>query len=144
MTVVATEAQQCPTLYMNGFGGHRIGDRRQARAVGHNVRNTDAIAAIDDDDCMRVSASSTSRLREYSRRRRSPRPASGGSISSGSRDRKHARRDQGRAHFEMDEHDVIFTVFVDSAGMYGSRVSGSLRRTAPTAVTRRSATSKGR
>lgn len=53
--VVATEARQCPTLYQNGFGGHRIegiGDKHVPWV--HNVRNTNAVAAIDDDDCMRI------------------------------------------------------------------------------------------
>jgi len=55
MKVVASEAWQCPTLLMNGFGGHRIegiGDKHVPWI--HNVRNTDAVAAIDDNDCMRL------------------------------------------------------------------------------------------
>jgi cysteine synthase len=55
MKVVASEAWQCPTLLMNGFGGHRIegiGDKHIPWI--HNVRNTDAVAAIDDNDCMRL------------------------------------------------------------------------------------------
>jgi cysteine synthase len=55
LKVVATEAWQCPTLLMNGFGGHRIegiGDKHVPWI--HNVRNTDAVAAIDDDDCLRL------------------------------------------------------------------------------------------
>ena len=53
--VVAAEALQCPTLLMNGFGDHRIegiGDKHVPWV--HNVRNTDAVAAIDDEDCMRI------------------------------------------------------------------------------------------
>jgi len=52
---IATEALQCPTLLMNGFGDHRIegiGDKHVPWV--HNVRNTDAVAAIDDEDCMRI------------------------------------------------------------------------------------------
>jgi cysteine synthase len=48
--VVATEALQCPTLLENGFGGHRIegiGDKHIPWV--HNVRNTDVVAAIDDE-----------------------------------------------------------------------------------------------
>lgn len=55
LKVVASEAWQCPTLLMNGFGGHRIegiGDKHVPWV--HNVRNTDAVAAIDDEDCMRL------------------------------------------------------------------------------------------
>lgn len=53
--VVASEALQCPTLLSNGFGGHRIegiGDKHVPWV--HNVRNTDLVAAIDDEDCMRI------------------------------------------------------------------------------------------
>jgi len=53
--VVASEAKQCPTILLNGFGGHRIegiGDKHVPWI--HNVKNTDAIVAIDDEDCMRI------------------------------------------------------------------------------------------
>jgi cysteine synthase len=53
--VVASEALQCPTLLMNGFGGHRIegiGDKHVPWI--HNVKNTDVVTAIDDEDCMRI------------------------------------------------------------------------------------------
>jgi cysteine synthase len=51
--VVATEALQCPTLLRNGFGAHRIegiGDKHVPWV--HNVRNTNLVAAIDDEQCM--------------------------------------------------------------------------------------------
>lgn len=51
--VVAVEALQCPTLYQFGFGGHRIegiGDKHVPWI--HNVRNTDMVAAIDDEQCL--------------------------------------------------------------------------------------------
>ncbi|MFN2128398.1 MAG: pyridoxal-phosphate dependent enzyme [Anaerolineales bacterium] len=53
--VVASEALQCPTLLMNGFGGHRIegiGDKHVPWI--HNVKNTDMVTAIDDEDCMQL------------------------------------------------------------------------------------------
>ncbi len=53
--VVASEALQCPTLLQNGFGGHRIegiGDKHVPWI--HNVKNTDVVTAIDDEDCMRL------------------------------------------------------------------------------------------
>lgn len=55
MRVIATEALQCPTLYQFGFGGHRIegiGDKHVPWI--HNVRNTDMIAAIDDEQVMQI------------------------------------------------------------------------------------------
>jgi hypothetical protein len=53
--VIATEALQCPTLLMCGFGGHRIegiGDKHVPWI--HNVRNTDMVVAIDDEQCMQL------------------------------------------------------------------------------------------
>jgi cysteine synthase len=51
--VIATEALQCPTLLRNGWGAHRIegiGDKHVPWI--HNVRNTDMVSAIDDEQCM--------------------------------------------------------------------------------------------
>ena len=125
MKIVATEALQCPTLLMNGFGDHRIegiGDKHIPWV--HNVRNTDGVAAIDDEDCMRI-------LRVFNE------PAG----------RKHLAKLGIKAkeleslslvgisgicnllaaiktakYFELGERDVIFTVFTDSTELYGSRV----------------------
>ncbi len=49
------EALQCPTLLENGFGGHRIegiGDKHVPWI--HNVRNTDMVIDIDDEDSQRL------------------------------------------------------------------------------------------
>jgi len=48
--IMACEALQCPTLLENGFGAHRIegiGDKHVPWI--HNVKNTDLVAAIDDN-----------------------------------------------------------------------------------------------
>ncbi len=53
LRVVAVEALQCPTLLACGFGGHRIegiGDKHVPWI--HNVRNTDVVCAVDDEQCM--------------------------------------------------------------------------------------------
>ncbi len=53
LRIVAVEALQCPTMLNNGFGEHRIegiGDKHIPWI--HNVRNTDAVAAIDDQQCI--------------------------------------------------------------------------------------------
>jgi len=53
--VVASEAQQCPTLYQFGFGAHRIegiGDKHIPWI--HNIRNTNAVAAVDDEQVMQL------------------------------------------------------------------------------------------
>ncbi|MBE0649721.1 MAG: pyridoxal-5-phosphate-dependent protein subunit beta, partial [Bacteroidales bacterium] len=53
--VVASEALQCPTILRNGFGAHRIegiGDKHIPWI--HNIRNTNVVTAIDDEDPMRL------------------------------------------------------------------------------------------
>jgi len=53
--VVATEALQCPTLLNFGFGEHRIegiGDKHVPWI--HNVRNTDMVVAVDDEQTMQL------------------------------------------------------------------------------------------
>lgn len=48
--IIASEALQCPTMLENGFGEHRIegiGDKHIPWV--HNVKNTDYVAAIDDN-----------------------------------------------------------------------------------------------
>jgi cysteine synthase len=48
--LAASEALQCPTLLLNGFGSHRIegiGDKHVPWI--HNVKNTDMVMAVDDE-----------------------------------------------------------------------------------------------
>lgn len=52
--VVAAEALQCPTLFNNGFGGHRIegiGDKHIPWV--HDLKETDFVVAVDDELPMR-------------------------------------------------------------------------------------------
>jgi cysteine synthase A len=123
--VVASEALQCPTLLMNGFGGHRIegiGDKHVPWI--HNVKNMDMIVAIDDEDCMRI-------LRLFNEKKGHEYLQSVGvaeeiteqlplfgisSISNVLSSIKAAK------YYEMTSDDVIVTIATDSAGMYASRV----------------------
>ncbi|OPL08246.1 MAG: pyridoxal-5'-phosphate-dependent protein subunit beta [delta proteobacterium ML8_F1] len=53
--VVAGEPIQCPTLSLNGYGGHDIqgiGDKHVTWI--HNTYNTDGVVQIDDMDCKRM------------------------------------------------------------------------------------------
>ncbi len=53
--VAAGESVQCPTLLANGYGAHRIegiGDKHVPWI--HNVKNTDLVIAIDDQDVVNV------------------------------------------------------------------------------------------
>jgi cysteine synthase len=125
LKVVATEALQCPTLLMNGFGDHRIegiGDKHIPWV--HNVRNTDCVAAIDDEDCMRL-------LRLFNEPAGQRHLASLGVSVSELKSLpllgiscicNLLAAIKTAKHFELTESDVIFTVFTDSAELYGSRV----------------------
>jgi cysteine synthase len=125
LRVVASEALQCPTLLLLGFGGHRIegiGDKHVPFI--HNVRNTDMVCAVDDEHCM-----SLLRLfnepagQAFLERQGVPSalveqlPLLGiSSISNLITAIKTAR------YYEMDGRDVLFTPLTDSMELYGSRV----------------------
>ncbi len=52
--IIGLEPIQCPTLYINGYGAHRIegiGDKHVTWI--HNVLNMDAVMCIDDMSCVR-------------------------------------------------------------------------------------------
>jgi cysteine synthase len=123
--VVASEALQCPTLLRNGFGGHRIegiGDKHVPWV--HNVKNTNVVTAIDDEDTMRL-------FRMFNEKEGQAYLKSKGidselieklpllgvsSVANLLSAIKTAK------YFEYNQDDVIFTVATDSAEMYGSRL----------------------
>ncbi|TAK67456.1 MAG: pyridoxal-phosphate dependent enzyme [Bacteroidetes bacterium] len=123
LKIVATEALQCPTILMNGFGAHRIegiGDKHIPWV--HNVRNTDAVASIDDEDCMRVlrlfnEPEGQSYLSKELRAKSVELPVLGiSSICNMLAAIKTAK------YYEMNENEVIFTIFTDSSDLYQSRL----------------------
>ncbi len=125
LKVVATEALQCPTLLMNGFGGHRIegiGDKHVPWV--HNVRNTDAVAAIDDEDCMRVlrllNEEEGKRYLESLGVRRSQVDKLGLLGISGIANTIAAIKTA--LYFDLGKNDVVFTIFTDSTELYQSRL----------------------
>ncbi len=123
--VVASEALQCPTLLMNGFGGHRIegiGDKHVPWI--HNVRNTDLVTAIDDEDCMRI-------FRLFNEK------AGQEFLVSAGLDAETVSRlgllgiscianmlsaIKTAKYFELSSDDVILSIATDSAGLYRSRL----------------------
>ncbi|MEE9211660.1 MAG: pyridoxal-phosphate dependent enzyme [Phycisphaeraceae bacterium] len=124
MRVVAAEALQCPTLYQFGFGGHRIegiGDKHVPWI--HNVRNTDMIAAVDDEQCM-----SLFRLfnepagQDHLRKNLSDDFVDQLPILGISGICNLVAAIKTAKHFDMAGRDVLFTCLTDSAGMYGSRL----------------------
>ncbi|HEX7611351.1 MAG TPA: pyridoxal-phosphate dependent enzyme [Candidatus Limnocylindrales bacterium] len=125
LRIVATEARQCPTLFLNGFGGHRIegiGDKHVPWV--HNVRNTDAVAAIDDEDCLRLLRLFNEEEGHRYLRGLGVTEAECASLSllgiSGICNMLAAVK--AARYFELGPDDVICTVFTDSLDLYRSRL----------------------
>lgn len=123
--VVAVEALQCPTLLECGFGGHRIegiGDKHVPWI--HNVRNTDVVAAIDDDRCIALMRLFNEPEGHRALERAGvPRdtveslPLMGIScICNLVAAIKTAR------HFDMNDRDVLFIPLTDSIDLYATRL----------------------
>jgi len=124
LKVVVSEALQCPTLYQLGFGGHRIegiGDKHVPWI--HNVRNTDMVCAIDDEQCMSL-------LRLFNE-------AAGCEYLSGSVNDQLIEQlpllgissianlitcIKMAKYYDLSSNDVLYTCLTDSAEMYDSRL----------------------
>lgn len=119
------EALQCPTLLNNGFGDHRIegiGDKHVPWI--HNVKNTDMIIAIDDNDSLAMFRLFNEPAgQEYLR---------GLGVSEELIEKLTWVGISGAAnilsaikfakYYELGEDDMILTVLTDSAEMYQSRL----------------------
>ena len=123
--IVASEALQCPTLLLNGFGSHRIegiGDKHVPWI--HNVKNTDLVVAIDDNAIVNLA-------------RLFNEPAGQGYLAkigvppkivnqlyllgfSGISNVLSAIK--MAKYYELTEHDVILTILTDSMELYQSRL----------------------
>ena len=134
LRVVAVEALQCPTLLACGFGGHRIegiGDKHIPWI--HNVRNTDVVAAVDDEQCMQLMRLfNEPEGRSYLAGRGIAEsfieqlPLLGiSSICNLVACIKTARR------FDMNGRDILFTPLTDSMDLYGSRIEEQRRQYGP-------------
>jgi len=121
----ASEAFECPTLLNNGFGGHRIegiGDKHIPWV--HNVRHTDMVTAVRDEDCMRLlRLFNEPKGKEYLVQNGLPKELVENlellgisSIANLLAAIKMAK------YYEFNEDDIIFTNFTDSAEMYLSRL----------------------
>jgi cysteine synthase len=124
--IIASEALQCPTLLENGFGSHRIegiGDKHVPWV--HNVKNTDFIAAIDDNAVVHLARLFNEETgREYL-------------ISQGIKEETVKQLDllgfsgisnilsaiKFAKYNELTSTDVVLTVLTDSMELYQSRLS---------------------
>jgi len=123
--VVAGEALQCPTLLENGFGAHRIegiGDKHVPWI--HNMRNTDMIMAIDDNTVVNLARLfNEPEGHKYLAKKGVPQELVDkldllgfSSIANTAMAIKMAK------YYEMDESDIVLTVWTDSMELYGSRL----------------------
>ncbi len=124
--IAAGEAVQCPTLWLNGYGAHRIegiGDKHVPWI--HNVRNTDQIIAIDDNDSMNlIRLFNEDAGRQYLVNDVGAPEAlvsklgllGISSVANLLMAIKFAK------YYELTKNDVVLTIFTDSMDMYQSRI----------------------
>ncbi len=123
--VAGSEALQCPTLTYNGFGAHRIegiGDKHVPWI--HNVKNTDMVMAIDDNAVVNIARLFNEPAgRAYLIEKGVPEETVSqldllgfSSIANMLSAIKMAK------WYELDENEVVLTVFTDSMELYGSRL----------------------
>lgn len=123
--IAAGESLQCPTLSLSGYGYHRIegiGDKHVPWI--HNLKNTDLVIAIDDQDCLDLLRLFNEHVgRKFLLEEGIPQetieslPLLGvSSIANVLMAIKYAK------YFELDRKDVILTVFTDSISLYESRL----------------------
>lgn len=123
--IAVGEALQCPTLLNNGFGDHRIegiGDKHVPWI--HNVKNTDMVIAIDDNDSLGFFRLCNEPAgQEYLRQQ---------GVSEEVIEKLAWIGISGAAniiscikfakYYELTENDIVMTVLTDSAEMYQSRL----------------------
>jgi cysteine synthase len=132
--VVATEALQCPTLLRFGFGEHRIegiGDKHIPWI--HNVRNTDMVVAVDDEQTMQLMRLFNEDEGHACLRREGVDEttiAALGQIGISGLCNLVASIKTAR-YYDMDGRDVIFTPLTDSMELYSSRVEEMLEKHGP-------------
>lgn len=127
MKLAVGEALQCPTILNNGFGDHRIegiGDKHVPWI--HNVKNTDMVIDIDDEDSQRL-------LRLFAEEEGLRYLAEEAGVDADTLEKLSWLGISGIAnvlccvkmakYYEFTARDVVVTVLTDSASMYGSRVA---------------------
>ena len=126
MKLAVGEALQCPTILENGFGDHRIegiGDKHIPWI--HNVKNTDLVIDIDDEDSQRLlrlfnDPAGLDYLRSVGVGEDTLRVLSWLGISGIANVLCCVKLAK---YYELTGHDVVCTVLTDSADMYRSRLA---------------------
>ena len=125
LKIAAGEALQCPTMLLTGFGAHTIegiGDKHIPWI--HNVKNTDLVIAVDDNDTYRlIRLFNEPEGHKYLVEMGVPEEFVGklhllgiSSIANLIMAIKYAK------YYELTEDDVVLTVFTDSMELYQSRL----------------------
>lgn len=125
LKIAASEALQCPTIFSNGYGEHRIegiGDKHIPWI--HNTKNTDAVTAIDDEAPMNW-------IRMFNEPE-GQKVLKANGVSDEMIEQLNLVGISGAAniisaikfakYFELTEDDIIVTVLTDSIDMYNSRL----------------------
>jgi cysteine synthase A len=123
--IAVGEALQCPTLLNNGFGDHRIegiGDKHIPWI--HNVRNTDMVVAIDDNDALAMfrlfnEPAGQEYLKQQGVSEELVTKLAYVGISGAANILSCIKFAK---YYELTENDMVMTVLTDSAEMYGSRM----------------------
>lgn len=124
--IAVGEALQCPTLLNNGFGDHRIegiGDKHVPWI--HNVKNTDMVIGIDDNDSLGMfrlfnEAEGQRYLRSIGVAEDTVAKLAWVGISGAANIISCIKFAK---YFELTENDIVLTVLTDSADMYQSRLA---------------------
>ncbi|GAB1398993.1 pyridoxal-phosphate dependent enzyme [Aminivibrio sp.] len=132
--IAVGEALQCPTLLENGFGAHRlegIGDKHVPWI--HNVKNTDMVIAVDDEDSMKFirlcnEPEGVDYLRSLGLKEEFIEQLPLMGISGAANVIMAIKMAK---YYELTSKDVILTVFTDSMEMYGSRVREMAEESGP-------------
>ncbi|MBN1949405.1 MAG: pyridoxal-phosphate dependent enzyme [Candidatus Cloacimonetes bacterium] len=131
LKVAAGEAWQCPTLLLNGFGGHRIegiGDKHVPWI--HNLKNMDMVSAIDDESNLRImrlfneTAGQEFLIEDAGIAQDLVKKLELLGISSIANLMGCIKMAK---YYEMNEDDIIFTVATDSMEMYQSRLRENIK-----------------
>jgi cysteine synthase len=122
--VVAIEALQCPTLLSFGFGEHRIegiGDKHVPWI--YNTRNTDMVAAVDDEQTMQLVRLFNEPEGRACLLREGVDEATVGSLGllGISSLCNLVAAIKAARYYDMDGRDVIFTPLSDAMDLYASR-----------------------
>lgn len=130
--IVVSEATECPTLLLNGFGEHNIqgiGDKHVPYI--HNVMNTDMVADISDVDTDHLAVLfNTETGRKYLVERRGVDPklvALLGSFGLSSICNILAAIKAAK-YYDMGSDDIVMTVATDDSRLYVSEVDKVIRR----------------